>query len=103
MEKIALKYRKTMQCGRARDSGKKQTKVQTIIIVSREKNWIGHVMRGEDLLREVIEARMEGKMSRGRRRMGTLEELYKKESYGIMNRKHKIGYCGNGGCLNLPL
>jgi len=58
----------------------KQALVKTI--ARREKNWIGHVRRGEGLLREVMEGRMEGKRLRGRKRMGMLEELYKMESHG---------------------
>jgi len=34
------------------------------VIRNRQKNWIGHVLRGEGLLREV----MEGKRARGRPR-----------------------------------
>jgi len=42
---------------------------------------------------------MEGKRPRGRRRLGMLAELYKKESYGTMKRRAEdIGYCGNVGC-----
>jgi len=53
-----------------------------------KKNWFGSVMRGEGLLREVIEGRMEGKRPRGRRRMGMLEDnIYEKESYGIMKKR----------------
>jgi len=40
-------------------------------------------MRGEGLLREVTEVRMEGKRTRGRNIMGTLEELYENESYMV--------------------
>ena len=36
-------------------------------IRERQKNWIGHVLRGDSLLREIIEGRMEGKR-RGRPR-----------------------------------
>jgi len=32
---------------------------------------------------------MDGKRPRGRKRMVMLEELYKKESYGIMKRKSR--------------
>ena len=46
-------------------------------ILSRKKNWIGHVLRGEGLLRDVMEGRMEGKRGRGRKRKGMLEELMK--------------------------
>jgi len=48
---------------------------------------LGHVLRGEGLLGEFIEGKMEGKRLRGRRRMGMLEEVYKKKSYGIMKTK----------------
>jgi len=34
----------------------------------RQKNWIGHILRGDSLLREIIEGRMEGKRTRGRPR-----------------------------------
>jgi len=55
-------------------------------IVRRKKNWIGHVVRGEGLLTEVMEGRMKGKRLRGRKRMRMLQELYKKESYDIIKR-----------------
>lgn len=54
-------------------------------IVNRKKNWIGHVMRGDGLLKDVTEGRMEGKRVRGRRRNGMLEEL-KKDGYEKMKR-----------------
>ena len=38
------------------------------VIWRRMKNWIGHILRGESLLREVIEGRMIGKRPRGRKR-----------------------------------
>jgi len=40
----------------------------------RQKNWVGHVLRGAGLLREVMEGRMEGKRARGRPRKGMLNE-----------------------------
>jgi len=55
--------------------------------VRKEKNWIGHVMRGEGLLREVMEGKIEGKRSRGRKIMRMLEELYEKESYEETSRR----------------
>jgi len=84
IEKTAWTDRKT-KCENARDAGR-ETIVRTIIL-KKKKNWIGSLMRGECLLREVMEGRMEGKKSRGRKRMGILEELHKKESNGITNRK----------------
>jgi len=45
-------------------------------ILKRKKNWFGHVLRGDGLLRMVTEGRMEGKLSRGRLRMSMLNELH---------------------------
>ena len=44
-------------------------------IYQRQKNWIGHVLRGEGLLRDVLEGRMIGKRPRGRPRIGMISEL----------------------------
>ena len=56
------------------------------VIVERKKRWIDHVLRGDGLLREVIEGRMEGKRPRGRPRIGMLDEL-KEGSFGDMKRR----------------
>jgi len=37
------------------------------LIWRRKKNWIGHILIGESLLREVIEGWMTGKRPRGRK------------------------------------
>ena len=55
------------------------------LIRNRKKNWVGHVLRGDLLLKEVMEGRMEGKRGRGRPRIGMLDELIV-ESYGDMKR-----------------
>ena len=39
--------------------GEKRSMLETI--VRRKKNWIGHIMRGDGLMKEVIEGKMEGK------------------------------------------
>jgi len=57
------------------------------VIRNRKKNWIGHVLRGEGLLREVMEGRMEGKRVRGRPRKGMLDEVLVESSYDNMKRK----------------
>ena len=44
-------------------------------VYKRKKNWIGHVLRGDGLLRDVLEGRMMGKRVRGRPRIGMLDEL----------------------------
>ena len=53
---------------------------------SRKKSWIGHVLRGDGLLKEVIEGRMEGSKPRGRPRLGMLDDLIT-VSYVDMKRK----------------
>ena len=35
------------------------------IIRTRQRNWMGHILRGDSLQREIIEGRMEGKRGRG--------------------------------------
>lgn len=64
----------------------KEKKCLVDMIVKRKKNWIGHIVRGESLLKIVIEGRMEGKRPRGRRRMGMIDDL-KEESYVEMKRR----------------
>jgi hypothetical protein len=44
-------------------------------IRNRKRKWIGHVIREEGLLKEIIEGRMEGKRNRGRPRVGMLDNL----------------------------
>jgi hypothetical protein len=55
-------------------------------VVQRKKNWIGHIVRGEGLMKQVMEGRMEGKRGRGRPRMGMISEL-KESSYVDMKRR----------------
>jgi len=38
-------------------------------ISRRKKNWLRHIMRGEGLIKNVIEGRLEEKRSRGRKRI----------------------------------
>ena len=46
-------------------------------IRERKKNWIGQVLRGDGLLRNVLERRMFGSRPRGRPRMDMIDELRK--------------------------
>jgi len=55
-------------------------------IIKRKKDWIGHVVRGDNLLKQVLEGRMEGKKPRGRPRMGMIDDL-KEGSYIEMKRR----------------
>ena len=52
----------------------------------RKKRCIGHVLRGDGLLKEVIEGRMEGNKPIGRPRLGMLDDLIT-ASYVDMKRK----------------
>ena len=56
-------------------------------IMVRKRNWVGHVLRGEDLMREVMEGRIAGKETRGRPRKGMLDEFLTNESYVQMKRR----------------
>src|SRR5437867_6130562 len=49
-------------------------------IRQRQKNWIGHVLRGDGLLRDVIEGRVKGKNRSGKPRKGMISVL--KEAFG---------------------
>ena len=55
-------------------------------IVKRKKNWIGHILIGEGLLKDVVEGRMEGKPPRGRKRTGAIDDL-KENSYQDTKRR----------------
>ena len=63
-----------------------QTRKLWETILERKKNWIGHVLRGDGLMLEVIEARMEGKRGRGRPRKGMLQDFLE-NSYDVLKRK----------------
>ena len=56
------------------------------LIRNRKKNWIGHILRRDGIVKEVIEGRMEGKRSRGRPRAGMLDDLVV-VSYGDTKRR----------------
>ena len=51
-----------------------------------ELDWIGHVVRGDGLMKLVLEGRMEGKRPMGRPRMGMIDDVLD-ETYGDMKRK----------------
>src|SRR6218665_2272355 len=56
------------------------------VIWRRKKNWIGHILRGESLLREVIKVWMTGKRPRGRKCLGMLNEFLKESSHAELKR-----------------
>jgi len=68
------------------------------------KNWIGHILRVDGLLKDVLEGRMEGKRPRGRIRMEIIDQL-QEGSFSIMNRRAKKTQKGmeSLGAKYLPL
>ena len=65
--------------------GEERSLIETL--ERRRKNWIGHVLRGDGLLREVLEERMEGKRLKGRPRVKMLDGLMGRESYSKLKLK----------------
>ena len=60
---------------------------QLLNVISNSKNnFAGHILRGDEIVKEVIEGRMEGKRGRGRPITGMLDELIV-ASYGYTNRR----------------
>jgi hypothetical protein len=47
-------------------------------VKTRQKNWIGHLLRGDSLQRDIMEGRLEGKRSRGRPRQKLLDWMMEK-------------------------
>ena len=47
------------------------------IIQQRQDHWIWHILRHESLLLDIIEGRMKGRRTRGRRRLQMLQMLAK--------------------------
>ena len=66
--------------------GVKRNTIRTIW--ERKRNWIGHTVRGDGLMKLVLEERHERKKMRVRPRMGMIDDLVE-ESYGVMKRRAK--------------
>jgi hypothetical protein len=60
-------------------------------IKRRKANWIGHILRGNCLLKHVIEGKLEGRIEmtgrRGRRRKQLLDDLKEKKRYCKLKEK----------------
>src|SRR6218665_127343 len=56
------------------------------IIRTKQKNWVGHILRGNSPQREIMEGRMGGKRERGRSRQ-KLMEWTMKDGYGKLKEK----------------
>ena len=57
------------------------------VIWRSKKIWIGHILRGESMLKEVIDGWMIEKRPRGRKRLGMLNEFLKEASCAELKRK----------------
>ena len=44
-------------------------------VLKRKMRWLGHILRGESILKEVIEKRMEWKRERGKPRIMLLDDI----------------------------
>ena len=66
-------------------------------ITRRRKNWLGHILRGDNMLRDVLEGKMNGKRGRGRPRTGMVSELKGDMTYGMLKRKaeDRVGWRRN--------
>jgi len=52
----------------------------------RKFRWIGHILRHDSLLRDIIEGRMKEKFTRGRKRLQMLSDVISK-SYEVLKRE----------------
>src|SRR6218665_1211685 len=53
---------------------------------TRQKNWIGHILRGNSLQREIMEGRMEGKRGGGRPRQKLMDWMME-DGYGKLKEE----------------
>src|SRR5215475_5208233 len=51
------------------------------IIQTRKANCIGHILKGEGMLRKIIEGKIEGKRGRGRKRIQMINDLKERGNY----------------------
>ena len=67
--------------------GEKRTTLETIVRRKKNNYWIGHIMRRDGLMKEVIEEQMMGKRGPCRKRIGTIDDLLEKERYGDLKKR----------------
>ena len=67
-------------------------------IRKRKANWIGHILRRNCLLKQVIQGKIKGEMEvakiRGRRRKKLLDDLKDRIGYSHLKEKLSIALCG---------
>ena len=57
------------------------------VVRERQKKWIGHIIRGDSLLKIAIEGHYIGKPKRGRRRITFLTYLKNGQPYDVLKRR----------------
>ena len=57
-----------------------------ITTIRRQKTWIGHILRGNGLLKDIMEGKFEGRRPRGRKRKSMLDDLKGGRTYQEMKR-----------------
>ena len=57
------------------------------IIWKRKKKWIGHILKGESLVKDVLEGKLEGQRGRGRPPIMLLDYIKNRDSYAIIKRR----------------
>ena len=57
------------------------------LIARRKHRWLGHILRGEGMLVALLEGRVEGKTTRGRRRLNMLSDLDGRDTYARTKKK----------------
>jgi len=53
--------------------------------------WIGHILRHDSLLRDIIEGRVKGKVTRGRKRLQMLRDVISKSYEQLERWKTEVG------------
>ncbi|CAF1496207.1 unnamed protein product [Didymodactylos carnosus] len=57
------------------------------VILTRKKRWLGHILRRESLVKDVLEGRFEGERRRGRPPAMMLDDILGNESYATIKRR----------------
>lgn len=65
--------------------GEKKSIIHTIR--QRKANWVGHILRRNCLLHDVVEGRLEGTTRLGRRRIQLLDDLREKRKYWMLKEE----------------